>query len=152
MASALMAKMQFSPEERPRVKLECLRLLATLRLDPARMKLISGFIDTYLRLNAAELEIFQQELDTIEPVTTREEVMQITTSWKEEGLQEGLEQGLERERNLVTRQIKRRLGELSPQLEEQIQQLSVDQIEALGEALLDFQTEEDLLNWLAEQS
>jgi hypothetical protein len=39
-------------EDRPRVKLECLRLLATLRLNPARMRLISGFVDTYLRLNA----------------------------------------------------------------------------------------------------
>lgn len=46
-ASALMAKMNIAPEDRPRVKFECLRLLATLRLDPARMQLISGFIDTY---------------------------------------------------------------------------------------------------------
>jgi hypothetical protein len=48
-AAALMARMGMAEEERPRVKLECLRLLTTLRLDPARMKLISGFIDTYLR-------------------------------------------------------------------------------------------------------
>lgn len=46
-ASALMAKMNITPEERPRVKAECLRLLATLRLNPAKTKLISGFIDTY---------------------------------------------------------------------------------------------------------
>jgi hypothetical protein len=32
-----MARMGMAPEERPRVKLECLRLLVTLRLDPARM-------------------------------------------------------------------------------------------------------------------
>ncbi len=32
-ASALMAKMNIAPEDRPRVKFECLRLLATLRLD-----------------------------------------------------------------------------------------------------------------------
>jgi hypothetical protein len=44
-ASALMAKMNIASEDRPRVKSECLRLLATLRLDPARMQLISGFID-----------------------------------------------------------------------------------------------------------
>ena len=50
-ASALMAKMAIAPSERPRVKLECLRLLATLRLDPARTRLISGFIDAYLQLN-----------------------------------------------------------------------------------------------------
>ena len=52
-ACALMSKMRMAPAERPRVKLECLRLLTTLRLDPARVRLISGFIDTYLRLNAA---------------------------------------------------------------------------------------------------
>jgi hypothetical protein len=34
-AAALMAKMQLQPQERATVKLECLRLLATLRLDPA---------------------------------------------------------------------------------------------------------------------
>ena len=49
-ASALMAKMNIAPEDRPRVKSECLRLLATLRLDSARVQMISGFIDTYLRL------------------------------------------------------------------------------------------------------
>lgn len=38
-ASALMAKMNIAPEDRPRVKFECLRLLATLQLDPAKMHL-----------------------------------------------------------------------------------------------------------------
>ena len=51
---ALMAKMNIVEKDRPRVKLECLRLLTTLRLDPARMQLVSGFVDTYLRLNAEE--------------------------------------------------------------------------------------------------
>ncbi|MEH2375035.1 hypothetical protein [Nostoc sp.] len=46
--------MNISPEKRPQVKAECLRLLTTLRLDPARMQLISGFIDTYLNLNETE--------------------------------------------------------------------------------------------------
>lgn len=46
-ASALMAKMNIAPEERRQVKLECLRLMATLRLDRAKMQLISGFVDTY---------------------------------------------------------------------------------------------------------
>ena len=78
-ASALMAKMNIASEERPRVKLECLRLLATLRLDPARMKLISGFIDTYLRLNVEEERLFQADINTIEP-SEQEVVMEIVTS------------------------------------------------------------------------
>ena len=57
-AVALMSKMRIAPEERPKVKLECLRLLATLRLDSARIKMISGFVDIYLRLTAAENKIF----------------------------------------------------------------------------------------------
>ena len=51
--------MNIAPEERPQVKAECLRLLTTLRLDPARMQLISGFVDTYLNLNDTEEQTFQ---------------------------------------------------------------------------------------------
>jgi hypothetical protein len=57
-ATALMAKMNIASQDRPRVKSECLRLLATLKLHPAKMQLISGFVDTYLRLNAEEEQIF----------------------------------------------------------------------------------------------
>jgi hypothetical protein len=49
-AAALMSKMRIAPADRPKVKAECLRMLATLRLNPARTRLISQFVDTYLRL------------------------------------------------------------------------------------------------------
>ncbi|HXF39116.1 MAG TPA: flagellar assembly protein H, partial [Blastocatellia bacterium] len=87
-ASALMAKMAMKPEERPRVKLECLRLLATLRLDPARMQLISGFIDTYLQLSRAEERIFLRNTEKTPP-RERKKVMEIVTSWMREGLRRG---------------------------------------------------------------
>ncbi len=57
-AAALMAKMNIAVSERPQVKAECLRLLTTLRLDPARMQLISRFVDTYLRLDDTEKQCF----------------------------------------------------------------------------------------------
>jgi hypothetical protein len=63
--------MKIAPKERLRVKVECLRLLATLRLNPAKMQLISGFIDTYLRLNVAEQQVFQAEIAKIEPEAMR---------------------------------------------------------------------------------
>ncbi|MEO1802753.1 MAG: Rpn family recombination-promoting nuclease/putative transposase, partial [Cyanobacteria bacterium J06629_2] len=53
-AAALMAKMKIDQRDRPKVKAECLRLMVTLKLDPARMYLISGFVDTYLDLNSQE--------------------------------------------------------------------------------------------------
>ena len=60
-ASALMARMRIPAGERPRVKLECLRLLVGLRLEPAQQRLISGFVDTYLPLNEAEGLQFARE-------------------------------------------------------------------------------------------
>jgi len=89
-AAALMSKMNIPTEERPQVKAECLRLLATLKLDPARMQLISGFVDTYLRLDANEEQVFQAAIDTI-GLTEREEIMEIVTSWQQEGAQKALE-------------------------------------------------------------
>ena len=146
-ASALMAKMNIVPEDRPRVKFECLRLLATLRLDPARMQLISGFIDTYLKLNAAEEKIFQTEIDRISSVE-QEVVMKIVTSWMEQGLQQGRQ---EEAVSLIMRQLPKRISAVEPQLQERIRQLSLTQLEDLAEALLDFSQPADLVNWLDSQ-
>ena len=146
-AAALMSKMKIAPEDRPKVKAECLRLLATLRLDPARMQLISGFVDTYLRLDATEEQAFQKEIDRL-GLVEREQVMQIVTSWMQEGMAQGLEQGKEREITLVLRLLNRRLEELDETLVERVRQLPIDQVEDLGEALLDFEGEEDLRHWL----
>jgi hypothetical protein len=52
-ASALMSKMKIKRQERPQAKLACLRMMGQLRLNPAQAKLISGFVDTYLRLEPA---------------------------------------------------------------------------------------------------
>ena len=83
-ASALMARMKFPEEDRPRVKLQCLRLLATLRLEPAKSALISRFVDNYLPLKPPEVRIFDEILETL-PEMEQQDIMQITTSWKEEG-------------------------------------------------------------------
>jgi hypothetical protein len=40
------------------------------------------------------------------------------------------------------------VGELTQEVRERIQSLSLVQLEALGEALLDFTALEDLLSWL----
>ncbi|MBC8123217.1 MAG: DUF4351 domain-containing protein [Gemmatimonadaceae bacterium] len=159
-ASALMSKMRIEPEDRPRVKLECLRLLLTLQLDPTRMKLISGFIDTYLRLNAQEQSQFAEQLSRIKPVEEQEQVMQIITSWMEEGIELGIERGLVQGRlegrlegqraealSMILRLLARRLGALSSETQQRIEQLSLTQLETLGEELLDFADLADLEQW-----
>jgi predicted transposase/invertase (TIGR01784 family) len=147
-AAALMAKMQIAPEDRPRVKVECLRVLATLQLDPAKTQLISGFVDTYLRLNAQEEQAFENEIDRLEE-NNRESVMQIVTSWMEQGKQEGREMEA---RALLTRQLTRQLGQLPDTVPSQLAQLPINQLEDLAEALFDFSTASDLEVWLDSHS
>lgn len=143
-ASALMSKMRMETQERPTVKLISLQLLASLGLNPAQVQLISGFIDTYLELNAQEQAVFQEQLARIEP-RQEEQVMEIVTSW----MREGLEQGRQQEAvSFVLRLLNRRFGSLAPQLQERIQGLSVTELEDLGEALLDFSDVADLEAWL----
>ncbi|YAG06867.1 DUF4351 domain-containing protein [Nostoc sp. DSM 114167] len=63
---------------------------------------------------------------------------------KEEGREEG-------ERAIVLRLLNRRVGNIPDALQSQIQGLSVEQLEALGDALLDFSTLADLEGWLQGQ-
>ncbi|KJH71098.1 DUF4351 domain-containing protein [Aliterella atlantica] len=147
-ASALMAKMNIADKDRPRVKFECLRLLTTLRLDPARMQLISGFIDSYLRLNEQENRIFQAEIDRIEP-TQKEAAMQIVTSWMEEGIVQGIERGKQAEAlSLTMLLLPRKVGNIRPELQQRIEKLSLTQLEDLAVNLLDFSNITDLETWL----
>jgi predicted transposase YdaD len=152
-AAALMTRMQIAPEDRPRVKLECLRLLATLRLDAARTQLIKGFLDRYLALNAQEVATLHSQFQALEP-PVREAVMRVTNEWEElgaaRGRQEGRQQGRqEGQAQLVLRLLRRRFGAVPEQLESQIRALPTEKSEDLGEALLDFSQLAQVQAWLS---
>ena len=80
------------------------------------------------------------DLRTADVTQTRfyQEVFQV-------GQQEGRQEG---ETDLVLRLLIRRCGVLFPAQEKQIRGLAIGQLEALGEALLDFTGMTDLENWL----
>jgi predicted transposase YdaD len=82
----------------------------------------------------------------------REEIMQESVTYQDilhKGAQQGrLEGRQEATLSLVMRQLTRRLGEINPQLQERVRRLLLEQLEELGEALLDFQTAADLGIWL----
>jgi predicted transposase YdaD len=69
--------------------------------------------------------------------------------WYQEILREGERQG---EQLLILKLLVRRVGELSPDLAAQVKMLSVEQLEALGEALLDFTQLADFTTWLERHS
>ena len=62
--------------------------------------------------------------------------------------QEGLQEGLQKEKRLIIRLLNRRIGEIDSLLVQKVQQLSVEKLEELGEALLDFTSITDLETWL----
>ena len=64
---------------------------------------------------------------------------------KEEGREEGREQEAQ---SLILRQLTRRVGELPQQTRQRVENLSLEQLENLGEALLDFSSMADLQTWL----
>ncbi|MFM7527901.1 MAG: DUF4351 domain-containing protein [Nodosilinea sp.] len=82
----------------------------------------------------------------------------LESPWYQEILQEGERRGEQRgeqrseqrgRQSLILKQLTRLVGELPPDLTTQVQTLSLEQLESLGEALLDFTTLSDLENWLA---
>jgi hypothetical protein len=156
-ASALLPKMGMERSERPTVLLTSLRMLAQLGLDAARRRLISGFINTYLRLSDQEQATFQAELAQLSP-QEQEATMELTTTWKEEGRREGIQIGRQEGEqtgkqaealNLTLRFLIRRFGPLPVELEAQTSQLALGQVEQLFDAVFDFNSIDDLRTWLA---
>jgi predicted transposase/invertase (TIGR01784 family) len=97
-----------------------------------------------LRVNQ-ELETDDRELIMrLEPLYQRNREQA-----KEEGRQEGRQEG---EKNLILRLLHRRIGEIDSLLIERITGLSIELLENLGEALLDFSSVADLEAWLTQHS
>lgn len=140
-AAALMSKMKIEKKDRAKVKVECLRAIATLKLDPARVSVLSGFVDTYLNLNQVEVVEFEREVANIKIGSEKEQVMQIVTSWMEQGEQMATLKS-------VSRVLTRRVGELEVDVNERLSKLSITQLESLLDAALDFQRVDELISWL----
>ena len=109
------------PEEQRNIS-ACVEVLASLRFD-------RNFIQQFLR----------------------EELMQESPIYQEI-IQKGREQGLRQgKQDIVMRLLTRRIGTVSPQLQAQIQNLSIEQLDTLSEVLLDFSNAADLRVWLQSQ-
>lgn len=132
--------MKIEPQDRAKVKAECLRLMVSLKLNPAKIQLISRFVDSYLRLSSQEETIFQSELSKMR-LEEKEQIMQITTSWEEKGR-------LEEKLAIALRQLNRKLGSLSEKTIERIKSLESNQLDCLTEDLLDMKSFDDLDRWL----
>ncbi len=157
-AIALMSKMDIAPQDRPRVKMQCLRMIVTLRIDSAKMALITHFMDTYLRLSEKEELMMMQEIKaTLEP-QEQERIMVYTNSWLEKGISIGKQEGISIGKqegisialiNACHKIIARKFGkEFAEQLYEQLTHLRQEQLELLNLDLMDMVVPDEVAAWL----
>jgi predicted transposase YdaD len=79
----------------------------------------------------------------------QERQMPYITSIERMGIEEGRKEG---ERSVILRQLTRRVGLVPEAMTDRIQQLTIEQLEALADALLDFTKLNDLVSWLEDDS
>ena len=117
-----------------------------LSLNPESFAMEAILVNKFPNLSLEEI-LKMLNLKTADITQTRfyQDVFQLGI---QEGLQEGRQEG---ESNLIIRLLNRRLGVVTPNQETQIRALSIPQIEALGEALLDFTNSTDIDTWLNTQ-
>ncbi|MGF1674362.1 MAG: DUF4351 domain-containing protein [Rivularia sp. (in: cyanobacteria)] len=105
------------------------------------------FIDWVMMLPRTLEAEFWQEFKEFE----QERRMSYITTGERIGYERGEQEGRRKQaQNLVLRQLQKRFGELPQPVREQVQSLSTNQLESLGEALLDFAKLDDLISWLAQ--
>jgi Domain of unknown function (DUF4351) len=104
------------------------------------------FIDWAMILPEDLKQEFWIELKSYE----EERRMPYITSVEKIGFERGRQEGERAERSLVLRQLSRRVGTLPEAIQAQVIALPLDQLESLGEALLDFTNLADLEEWLTQ--
>jgi len=189
MATALMVKMQVAPEDHYKIRMESIRLFATLKLDARKQQTIDRFMRNYLRLTAEDMILLRREIEKTMPEAKQRKYLEVMNEWEELGKMIGLEQGIalgteqgialgteqgialgteqgivlgtekgietglrEGEARMILRLLRRKFGEIDENFQYSIFSLSTGELENLAEALLDFQTLENLHLWLTENT
>lgn len=94
-AAALMSKMGYNEKEKVQIKLEFLRMITKMQLDIAKITLLTGFFETYLKLNIEEERQLEKAINQLNPKEA-EKMLELTTSWHEKGREEGIMIGMEK--------------------------------------------------------
>ncbi|MEM6591275.1 MAG: Rpn family recombination-promoting nuclease/putative transposase [Cyanobacteria bacterium P01_C01_bin.73] len=115
-----------------------------LRTIPAEMETVPALRQAFEFANQANLT--PEELENLEH---REMFIHDQRNAIKRALNQGRKEGREEgERSLILRQLARQVGPLPDSVRSQLNQLSVESLAALGEALLDFENLDDVQGWL----
>jgi hypothetical protein len=141
---------QKDPPERFRVKWDLTRRLYEAGFDRKEILELYRLIDWMMFLPVELENAFKQKLQTYEESKVMPYVTSIERMAKAEGQAAGRVEGrVEGAATTIVRLLRRRWNSLPPTIEERIRALSLDQLESLAEALLDFAGPGDLETWMA---
>ncbi len=135
-----------TPQDRKTWKFSLIRRLYELGWQELDIRNLYRFIDWVMILPKALEAEFWQEFKQFE----QESRMTYITTGERIGYERGKEEGKHQQgKTLIFKQLQKRLGEIPQQARSDIQDLSLHQLDALAEELLDFTSIADLLNWLS---
>lgn len=147
-ASALMAKMGVQPEERGKVMLACLRMIARLNPTPKKLRAIQRFIKAYLPLDEVQTEEVQEETAKLEP-KERKTVMEYMNVWERQGMAIGERKGkLEGKAESTIKLLTRQVGKVSVATQKRINKLPLETLDELFDAAFEFKKVAELNDWL----
>jgi predicted transposase YdaD len=123
-----------------------------MELDPARMTLLTGFFETYLRLDETEERKLEEEMGKMDEKEASR-MIELTTSWEEKGRSKGRIEGkiegkIEGQAEMLLRLLKKRFKDMPIELENKVRTLSEAKMAQLAEAIFDLKTIEDVRAFL----
>ncbi|WP_407884854.1 Rpn family recombination-promoting nuclease/putative transposase [Scytonema sp. NUACC26] len=129
--------------ERKVQKLALVRRLYKQGLEQQDVLNLLAFIDWMLTLPPDLEEQFKLEVQQMEAGQS----MKYVTSFERSGIELGKQQEAVL---LITRQLNRRFGNINDTFLERVRSLPVEKLEQLSDALLDFTSVTDFINWLSQ--
>lgn len=149
-ATVIMAHLKAQETYKAQQQRKAWKLLLTKRLYEQGYKRedilkLFKFIDWVIQLPQELTKTFWQELNQYE----QEHSMPYITSIERLGITKGLEQGRQEEAcRLLVRLLQRRFGTVTPDMQERLQSLNVDQLEDLFNLALSVPTIDELIEQL----
>jgi predicted transposase/invertase (TIGR01784 family) len=133
-----------------------LKTAKDLEIVPETMQSVPEIQKAFTIANRSALsreELTDLENEEIYIQDRRGAISKAVKQGREQGRQEGRQEGIKAgQLALIMRLLERRIGAVDSEVESQIQQLSIDQLENLADALLNFNDISDLAAWLQTQN
>jgi hypothetical protein len=101
---------------------------------------LTGFFETYLKLNEEEEKQLEAEIGKVD-TKEAEKMMEITTSWERKGRAEGKAEG---QANILVRLLKKKFGNMPVEVEDKVRNLSIEKQQELAEAIFDLKSIDDV--------